>query len=163
MNAWPLHVLLAGGMYVTPAAAGPDCAQADSLSPAGQHACRVGAAPEDEAVGWTSVDIAIRQGGSMRVRCSFGLAHWYELTVQPQESGASLDVRLIARARTNEVALVNDVGARMRLEQISCGASTTPRQNWQVLPIDALRKAPAAAEIDCAPGSSGLTCALTAR
>lgn len=164
MKVLLLHAALAGGLLLASSAdAAPRCDGAASLSPAGQRACMVGAASKDEAFDWLDVDLTIRHAGAGDLRCSFGLAHWYEVTVGPEENGEPLKVRLIARARTGEVAMVNGVGARMRLERIWCGTSATPQQDWQAISIDALRAAPAAAEMDCTSKTGASACVLKAR
>lgn len=146
-----------------PAAAGTrDCAGDKTLSPAGMRACLVGAAPEGEASGWSDVEISVRQQGMPGLRCSLGLAHWYEVTTAPVGEGRPVHARLIARAATGEIALLNDVGDRMRLQEIFCGTPDMPRQGWLRVPIEALRAAPPAAEIICV-AAEGRVCRLVPR
>jgi hypothetical protein len=100
--------------------------------------------------GWAPVDLEIaNDAAKTSLTCQLLLAHWFEITLGPIAPHGSLHATLIAHEATGEVAVRNDVGDLMRLEQIQCGIDGTPRRDWVGVSIDPLRGASGKHRLAC--------------
>lgn len=103
-----------------------------------------------DAGGWRRItlDIANEAPGEA-LACQFLLAHWFETTVAPVAPGGVRSVALLIEPGRGAVAVRNEAGAPMLLEQIHCGLEGTPRRDWSRVAVTPLRAASGAMRLAC--------------
>jgi len=115
--------------------------------------------PAAEGDGWEALPLTLVHAGTGgATHCQLQLAHWFEVSVGPAGPGTPVELPLLARAASGEVALLNAAGRRMRLERIDCGAETTPRHRWAALSIDVLRRGGGPVTLECEGDGDGTRC-----
>lgn len=107
---------------------------------------------------WHQTPLAIRNAGTDNaIACQFLMAHWFELQFGPIAPGAEQTVALLVRPETGDVAIMNSVGDRMRLERLACGVAGANRDDWAEPPVDWLRQRVTAASLTCDSSDPSLT------
>lgn len=103
-----------------------------------------------DAGGWRRLTLDIvNEAPSEALACQFLFAHWFETTIAPVAPGGARSVALLIEPGRGAVAVRNEAGAPMLLEQIHCGLEGTPRRDWSRVAVAPLRAASGAVQLAC--------------